>query len=116
MNYFSNRYLPVVFHNLRGYDSRLIIKKTFDVVQGDEKINAIPNSGEKFMSFSRRNLKFIDSFQFMALGLEKLTESLKIKTGDPYAKFNNMKKFFSADAMKLVAQTGFYPYEFIDDH
>jgi hypothetical protein len=27
INYFTNRYLPVVFHNLRGYDSQLIIKK-----------------------------------------------------------------------------------------
>ncbi len=26
INYFSNRYLPIVFHNLRGYDSHLIIK------------------------------------------------------------------------------------------
>jgi hypothetical protein len=28
INYYTNRYLPVVFHNLRGYDSHLIIKKS----------------------------------------------------------------------------------------
>ena len=33
INYFSNRYLPVVFHNLRGYDSHLIIKKAFEFVK-----------------------------------------------------------------------------------
>jgi DNA/RNA endonuclease G (NUC1) len=27
-NYFSNRYLPSVFHNLRGYDSHSILEKT----------------------------------------------------------------------------------------
>ncbi len=26
INYFNNRYLPVAFHNLRGYDSHLILK------------------------------------------------------------------------------------------
>ena len=79
INYYSNRFLPVVFHNLRGYDSHLIIKKAFEVVQGKEKIDAIPNSGEKFMTFSIGNLKFIDSYQFMNGSLEKLTESLKNK-------------------------------------
>jgi hypothetical protein len=97
INYFINRYLPVVFHNLRGYDSHLIIKKAFEVVKEGEKIDAIPNSGEKFMTFSIGNLKFIDSFQFMAFSLEKLTESLKMKTGDPYAKFTNMKRFFNEE-------------------
>ena len=31
INYFSNRYLPVVFHNLRGYDGHLIIKEAYDL-------------------------------------------------------------------------------------
>ena len=68
------------------------------------------------MTFSIGNLKFIDSFQFMAFSLDKLTESLKMKTGDPYAKFKNMKAAFNEEEMKLVCQNGFYSYEFIDDH
>ena len=94
INYFSNRYLPVVFHNLRGYDSHLIIKKAFEIVKDGEKIDAIPNSGETFMTFSIGNLKFIDGFQFMAFSLEKLTDSLKLKTGDPYAKFTQTRGVF----------------------
>ena len=47
------------------------------------------------MTLSIGNLTFIDSFQFMAFSLEKLTESLKMKTGDPYAKFTNMKRFLT---------------------
>ena len=93
INYFSNRYLPVVFHNLRGYDSHLILKKAFEIVKDGESINAIPNSGEKFMTFSIGNLKFIDSFQFMAFSLDKLVKGLTAETGDPYAKFTFMKKF-----------------------
>ena len=104
----------MVFHNLRGYDSHLIIKKAFDVIKGEEKIDAIPNSGEKFMTFSIGNLKFIDSFQFMTASLEKLTDSLKSKTGDPYEKFHNMKRFFTDAELALIGRKGFCPYEFID--
>jgi hypothetical protein len=115
INYFTNRYLPVVFHNLRGYDSHLILKKAFDII-GDskDKINAIPNSGEKFMTFSIGNLKFIDSFQFMASSLDKLAESLKTKGEDPFENFKNMKTNFDDEQMKLICRKGFYPYEFID--
>ncbi len=49
------------------------------------------------MTFSIGNLKFIDTFQFMAFSLEKLTDSPKIKTGDPYAKFTNMKRFLTRE-------------------
>ncbi len=104
-----------MFHNLRGYDSHLILKKAFDVV-GADKIHAIPNSGEKFMTFSIGELKFIDSIQFMADSLEKLTESLKTPGSDPYLKFHNMKTNFTKEQLKLICQKGFYPYEFIDSH
>ena len=85
IKYFSNRYLPVVFHNLRGYDSHLISREAYNIAQklkseeqeieqvGDKKvlqeyntnISCIPSSYEKFISFG-----FIDSFQFMASSLE----------------------------------------------
>ena len=40
--------VPVIFHNLRGYDSHLIFDelKNFDV-----KIDVIPNRLEKYMAF-----------------------------------------------------------------
>ena len=41
--------LPVTFHNLRGYDSHLIMKEisTFDI-----KVSVIPNGLEKYMDFT----------------------------------------------------------------
>ena len=40
-------------------------------------INAIPNNMEKYMAFMLGNhLTFIDSFQFMSSGLEKLVSNL----------------------------------------
>ena len=36
INYFTNRFIPVVFHNLKGYDSHFILKKADDIC---EKLN-----------------------------------------------------------------------------
>ena len=52
----------------------------------------------------------------MAFSLDKLVNSLTMKTGDPFIKFRNMKTHFNDEEMKLIARKGFYPYEFVDDH
>ena len=95
INYYSNRYLPVFVHNLRGYDAHLILRQAFEIVGKKERINAIPQSKEKFMTFSIGDLKFKDSFQFMASSLEKLVEGLKHETGnDKLEHFHSMRKEF----------------------
>ena len=58
-------FIPVVFHNLLGYDSRLIIP-ALGRHSGD--INCIPNNMDQ--------LRFIDSFQFMSMSLNKLVTNL----------------------------------------
>ena len=82
-------------HNLQGYGSHLIIKKAFEIHEqiGNRKIDGIPNSNEKFMSFSIGNLKFIDSMQFMASSLESRVNNLYDKENQ-YKHFTHMKKEF----------------------
>ena len=66
--------VPVIFHNLRGYDSHLIFN---ELDKFDVKINVIPNGLEKYMAFFlNKNLVFIDSMQFMNSSLEKLVKTL----------------------------------------
>ncbi|XP_065640538.1 uncharacterized protein LOC136073101 [Hydra vulgaris] len=43
------KFIPVLFHNLSGYDSHLSIKKLSE----GRKINCIPNNEEKYISFSK---------------------------------------------------------------
>ena len=65
---------PVIFHNLRGYDSHLIFNK---LSKFDVKSDVIPNGLEKYMVFFlTKNLDFIDSMQFMNYGLDKLVKNL----------------------------------------
>ncbi len=109
INFFQNRYLPVFVHNLRGYDAHLILKEAFDVVEKKERISAIPQSTEKFMTFSIGDLKFKDSMQFMAESLENLAKALKQKTGDVFEKYNNMKRHFNDEDMKNNMSEGDLP-------
>ena len=80
--------IPVIFHNLRGYDSHFIMqeigaivkKHTYKNKKGEDKqmnINAIPNNMEKYMAFMLGNhLTFIDSFQFMSMSLDRLVDNI----------------------------------------
>ena len=64
--------IPVVFHNLKRYDSHLIMQK-IHTAKGN--ITCIPNNAEKYISFSVGQRKFLDSFQFMASSLAKLVDA-----------------------------------------
>ena len=61
INFFSNKYLPVFFHNLEGYDGHLIIREALKINQeiGDEEISAIPSSKYNLVSAKIRDMKFI---------------------------------------------------------
>ena len=79
----ENLKIPVVFHNLRGYDSHFIMQQIGKIANAyaykDKPltINAIPNNMEKYMAFMLGNhLTFIDSFQFMSSSLDKLVNNL----------------------------------------
>ena len=48
--------IPVVFHNLKGYDSHLIMQK---IHKAKGNITCIPNNAEKYISFSIARLGII---------------------------------------------------------
>ena len=64
--------VPVVFHNLRDYDGHFILRG----VKAGQEVSCMPNNMEKYVSFSINNLRFIDSYQFMAESLEKQASNL----------------------------------------
>ena len=99
--------VPVIFHNLRGYDSHLIIQK---INKSDVKLNVIPNGLEKYMAFTINNdLVLIQSMQFMNSNLNKLVKHLSNND------FGYLSQEFSGNFLELVKQKGVYPYEYIDN-
>ena len=76
LNLHINKKVPVIFHNLRGYDSHLSF---CELNKLDVKIDVIPNRLEKYVAFIlNKNLVSIGSRQFMNSSLENLVKNLMI--------------------------------------
>ena len=100
------RKVPVIFHNLKGYDSHLIFK---ELNKFSVKINVILNELEKYMAFIiNKNLFFIESMQFMSSSLDKLVKNLSDKD------FKYLNEEFSGEQLKLVKEKEIYPYEYVN--
>ena len=98
-----NHKSPVAFHNLKSYDSNLIMQELGKV---NLKINVIPNVLEKYMSFTITNkLSFIDSFQSLSSLLYSLDKNL---SKDDF-------KYLSQEFDNNILVKGFYPYEYMSD-
>ena len=85
-------YIPIVFHNLSGYDAHLFIKEL--AASGGSKMEVVAKNKEDYITFSIRvavdkyidkngvekekeiELRFIDSFKFMSSSLDSLTTNL----------------------------------------
>ena len=116
----ENLKIPVIFHNLRGYDSHFIMQQIGEIAKKhaytnekgekqDLNINAIPNNMEKYMAFMLgNNLTFIDSFQFMSSSLDKLVSNL------PKDDLIYTSQVFKGKRLNLMSQKGVYPYDHMD--
>ena len=114
--------LPVIFHNLQGYDAHLFIKQLACLPGA---LNCIPSTEEKYISFSkkikvdeyrsRRNgetiplyfeIRFIDSFKFLQTSLANLVGNLQPDD------FHNTKQVFKEN-VELLTRKGVYPYDYV---
>ena len=95
---------PVIFHNLKEYDSHLIFK---ELSRFNVKISVLPNGLGKYMVFTIiKNLVFIDSMQFMNFSLDKLVKNINDKD------FKYLSEEFSDEQLKLTKEKGIYPYKY----
>ena len=98
--------VPVVFHNLRGYDSHLLMQ-AISKVEG--RVTCIPNNTEKYISFSLGQLRFIDSAQFLLASLDKLVAANKPEAFQIMGRHEPSK-----EKRGLLMRKGVYPYEYMD--
>ena len=103
INFQLTKKIPVIFHNLRGYDSYLIFN---ELDKFDVKIKVIPNGSWHF--FKNKNLVFIDSMQFMNSSFNKLVKNLSGKD------FKYLIEEFGSEYLELLKQKDAYPYEYMN--
>ena len=91
---FSMRYylIPVFLHNLKNYDSHLIIERANELSERG-KIDVIAQNSEKFITFAFKNLCFKDSFSFLSSSLDKLVKLSKYEDGEKKQNWQNNFKF-----------------------
>ena len=56
--------IPVIVHNLKAYDEHLILKHMKDWF-AENDVRVIANNVEKYLGFTVKSFKFIDSYQFL---------------------------------------------------
>ena len=113
--------LPVIFHNLQGYDAHLFIKQ---LARLEGKLDCIPSTEEKYISFSKTikvgefknidgsvfpinfEIRFLDSFKFLQTSLANLVSNLQPSD------FINTKHTFKSNTL-LLTRKGVYPYDYV---
>jgi hypothetical protein len=121
-----NRFTPVFFHNLAGYDSHLFIRNL-----GDSRgnVSCIPQNDEQYISFSKsvvvgtrvlqdgtekdrtHTLRFTDTAKFMGGSLASHVENLRASGSS----FPHVSKYFSEVQRDCLARKGVFPYEWFTD-
>ena len=108
----ENIKIPVVFHNLKGYDSHFIMNELGELIKKGQEIsiNVIAQNAEKYMAFNiGKHLSFIDSFAFMSSSLDKLAGNLEDRD------FIYTKDYFTDPVQfNLMKRKGVYPYDYMD--
>ena len=104
----TSKKLPIIFHNLQGYDGHIIFKElnNFDV-----DISVIPKGIDKYMSIIvNRHITFIDSIQFYNGSLDTLASDLNNED------FKYLISEFGIDKLEILKRKDTYPYEWVESY
>ena len=98
------RKLPIIFHNLEGYDGHLIFRELNNFKDID--IQVIPKTNERYMSIIVNNsIVFLDSLQFCKASLDSLAGNLQDND------FKHLLTEFPKDKLELLRKKDSYLYE-----
>ena len=128
LQYKISSYIPIVFHNLSGYDAHLFERELAASKPGGAKMGVIAKNKEDYITFSIKvvvdkyiekngvekekeiELRFIDSFKFMSSSLDSLTTNL-VCGGKKLFGFDE----YTPKQYELLIKKGIYPYEYMSE-
>ena len=125
-NTIKNKCIPILFHNLKGYDSKAFVRDLTDFK--DIQTEVIAENSEKFKSitctcFEKRTMvskfRFIDTLAHLSTSLQKLTEAIRSGENDVEKlriKFPSVSSEFPNDEQfQLILRKGVFPYNWFND-
>ena len=99
--------LPVVMHNLKGYDGHLIVKA---LKSEFGEVREIPQNMEKYLSITVDRLTFIDSLQFTPQSLDSLVKTHEVD------EFKYVREAFPIQhEFELIKRKAVYPWKATPD-
>ena len=118
LNYnLKNLKIPIIFHNLKGFDSKMIMT---DIGMMEEKwqknLSVLVQNSEQFKSLSLGGITFIDSLQHLPCSLDQLTKNLVNKGVSPET-FPHLHMEFGhlpPEKFALLLRKGVFPYSWVD--
>ena len=114
------KFIPLICHNLSGYDSHFILQcmKTRSQVK---HTSFLAKNTQKFLSFTVNRFRFIDSLAFLSASLSSLGEQLRSSK----CKYDILKQsslvrneagMIDEAKLSLLQRKGVFPYEHADSH
>ena len=95
MNYKHRNFIPVIFYNGKSYDFNLLFNEIFKQNNSRRRIDILPSTNGKARMFRVGILKFIDSYSFLTMSLDKIAKvyNIKNKTLYPYEYFKDGNRY-----------------------
>ena len=84
LRYKQQNFIPVIFHNGSGYDFNLLYSEFFKQNNDRRTVDSIPLDAGKSKMFSIGCLKFLDSYNFVAMPLDQMAKIYGCKTETLY--------------------------------
>ncbi|KAL9957899.1 hypothetical protein ACROYT_G034854 [Oculina patagonica] len=101
--------IPVLFHNLKGYDSHHLMQAMSKISKEAQKeVKCVANNMEKYITFSLGGLRFIDTFNFLPQSLDSLVE------GMPKEELELTKADFEKEKFELLTKKGVFPHGYMN--
>ena len=109
LRYKQQNFIPLIFHNGSGYDFNLLYSELFKQINDKRKVYKIPPAAGKSKMFSIGCLKFLDSYNCLAMPLDQMAKIYGSKTETLYPVYNlkgnlNIEDFKSSLSDKLPTQ------------
>ena len=92
--YRHQNFIPLIFHNGKGYDFNLLFNEIFKPNNRRRRVGILPSTNGKARMLRVGILKFIDSYSFLTMSLDKIAKVYNIKkTLYPYEHFKDENSY-----------------------